>query len=149
MWFVFPKGTSGVSIQQQEFKPELKDDETGEEYFRAPDHFAAILVGMLKFNQKTPPERLNPPADLPKPDPDRDGAIGKLAHDLAGARADVEALRADNRALTNENSELRKQNHLQEQIIGALRQRLEDADIDPDKEEELTPPVGKPAPKAA
>lgn len=45
MWFSFPPGSSGCSIQSQNFTSEFTDAE-GRDWFRAPDHFAPKILGM-------------------------------------------------------------------------------------------------------
>lgn len=64
MWFRFPKDVTQISVQQQLFVPEIEDAE-GHGLFRAPDHFAAIILDQPGFSV---PGELpkDAPEDLPK-----------------------------------------------------------------------------------
>ena len=91
MWFAFPEGTDAITVQLQEFHVEAKDEQ-GREYFRAPDHFAAIILDLPGFKTAKPPE--GSPADLPLADPLRDGAIGQLTSQIDALKAENESLKA-------------------------------------------------------
>lgn len=91
MWFQLPDGTDQVSVELQTFKSEVKDKE-GRQYFRAPDHFAPLILDLPGFRQaKTPPD--GAPPDLPKSDPLRDGAIGQLGSEVSALKTENEALK--------------------------------------------------------
>jgi hypothetical protein len=99
MWFRLPKGTSGISVQNQEFSAEATDAE-GNEYFRAPDHFAPLILDMPGFVSVGAPPGTDLP-DLPKADPERDTAITRMT-------ATVQSLEAERDTLLKENAELRE-----------------------------------------
>lgn len=133
MWFAFPKGVSAASFQQQDFKPEVTD-EKGRGYFRAPNHFAPVILGVPGFVQLEPPPSAGAPADLPAPDPLRDGALAQmgreiesLKRELASARADVVSGHAAFAAVTKERDLLRSR-------VLELQKQLEDAADDKDNE---------------
>lgn len=64
MWFRFPRGTSGVSVELQEFSPEVEDAE-GLGYFRAPDYLSAKILDLPGFVRLDPPEGLTDLGDIP------------------------------------------------------------------------------------
>lgn len=97
MWFEFPKGTDQINVQLQEFRTEFTGED-GREYFRAPDHFAGIILDLPGFKSVRPPE--GAPEDLPKADPLRDGAINQLG-------SQNEALKMENESLKAANAEIR------------------------------------------
>lgn len=134
MWFSFPKGCSGISVERQEFGIEYSDDK-GTNYFRAPDHFAPKILAIGGFTMVDPPA--GAPDDLPKADPLRDGAIAELTAtaeaqktQLQNMRSDLEASTSRIVALSNENSDLRKLTERQSEQIEQLRELLQDADVD-------------------
>jgi hypothetical protein len=93
MWFKMPKGTTSASFQQQSFAVEVTDDK-GRGYFRAPDHFAPLILmgpGFELANEV--PE--GAPDDLPRADPLRDTAIGNLTAELSALRIECKTLRED------------------------------------------------------
>jgi hypothetical protein len=93
MWFMFPPEADRISVQQQEFVTELKDKD-GRGLFRAPAHFASLILALKGFAPVTDvPE--GAPADLPIQDPLRDGAI----HDLTGK---ITTLEGQVRSLTED-----------------------------------------------
>ncbi len=100
MWFLFPEGSDRISVQQQEFASEFVDAD-GRQYFRAPDHFAGIILDQPGFRSVKPPE--GAPEDLPLADPLRDGAIGQLG-------SQVDALKLENTSLKAANTELKATN---------------------------------------
>jgi len=86
MWFKFPEGTTQISIEQQIFTAE-SEDKDGNAYFRAPDHFAPIILGLGGFTRATEDQLpKDAPADLPKSDPERAAAIDVLSADHAALR---------------------------------------------------------------
>jgi len=90
VWFRFPPGTREISVQQQNFFPEAKD-ENGHDCFRAPDHFASLILDLPGFGEGKP---IGNPEDLPKVDPLRDGAIAQLAGQVEGLKVENESLKA-------------------------------------------------------
>lgn len=134
MWFSMPKGCGGITVERQEFSVEAKDDK-GVGYFRAPDHFAPRILSLgAGFAMATPPE--GAPADLPKDDPLRDGAIVELTKVSEAQKIEIQDLRADLIAATsrvtafnNENTELKTKLMAKEKEIEELREQLEDKDL--------------------
>lgn len=131
MWFRMPEGTSGVSVELQEFKAEAKD-EAGFGYFRAPAHFAPRILAIPGFLMAEPPE--GAPPDLPQPDPLRDGAISDLTRaqealkmENTGLRTDLEAANARLRAMETSIKELQGAITARDIKIAALEEQIEDA----------------------
>ena len=63
-WFQLPSDVSSISVERQSFKPEFKDDNNNR-YFRAPEHFAAQILGMnIGIKQVAPGEGW--PEDIPR-----------------------------------------------------------------------------------
>jgi hypothetical protein len=91
MWFQFPTDTNAISVQNQEFRAEVRDGE-GREYFRAPDHFAPIILDQPGFAAKSPPN--TDLGDLPAKDPLRDGALAQLTAQVGSSRQEIDTLKA-------------------------------------------------------
>jgi hypothetical protein len=89
MWFRFPEGTREISVQLQNFFPEAKDED-GRDCFRAPDHFAPIILDLPGFGQGKP---IGNPKDLPKDDLIKDTALSQLAGQVEGLKVENEALK--------------------------------------------------------
>lgn len=132
MWFKFPKGCDAVSVERQSFRSEATDAE-GRGYFRAPPHFAARILAMnLGFvADVSPPE--GSPADFPKEDPLRDGAIAELTKanealrlEIAALRSDLEAERAKSRAIATERNDFADKISKLNATIEGLQEQLED-----------------------
>lgn len=130
MWFVMPEGCNGVAVQLQQFECEIRDDD-GRGYFRAPDHFAPLILSIGGFAIAQPPE--GAPEDLPKADPLRDGAIAQLSKEteglkleLAGAVQDLVAARAQLKATELERNKLNDRVREQLREIEALKEQIED-----------------------
>ena len=144
MWFAFPQGYDRITVERQEFVPEVTDEE-GRKYFRAPNHFAPQILAFKGFvHVENPPE--GSPADLPLPDPLRDGAISQLTREkeglqreLANARTDLGVANARIAALVNENGQYKDTVQKQIARIGELEEQLE---------ESVSPPAPLPAKKA-
>ena len=93
MWFRMPEGCGGISVERQEFFPEIRD-EKGFGYFRAPNHFAPrILMNKGFVAVERPPE--GAPEDLPNADPLRDGAISDLTKTVDALKLEAGGLRSD------------------------------------------------------
>lgn len=131
MWFEAPAGFGGISVQRQEFVPEIKDEE-GRVYFRAPDHFAPLIlnVGGFKIVEKPPADF---PEDLPRADPLRDGAIAQLSKEgeaqkleMKGLREDLSVAVAKISALIAEKADLMAKLKVAEEKIASLEDELED-----------------------
>src|SRR6266446_1434113 len=96
MWFRFPEGVTEINCQQQSFVTEITDT-NGRGYFRAPNHFSSIILGIKGFRVAEPPA--GAPEDLPLPDPLRDGAIEDLARKNAALEAETSNMRTDMSAM--------------------------------------------------
>lgn len=130
MWFQFPKGAESISVQQQQFSIEASDEE-GRGYFRAPDHFAGLILDVPGFSAKEPPNTDLP--DLPKADPLRDGAIGDLGRKLDASQTETRELRedlnrvsAELRAMADENRALKTAMAILEKDNSDLKERLDE-----------------------
>jgi flagellar motility protein MotE (MotC chaperone) len=134
MWFQFPQGVNGISVELQHFVPEFKDQK-GNNYFRAPDHFAPRILALKGFTTVTDlPE--GAPEDLPRADPQRDGAITELTQTVEAQRRDLQNLRSDLgaanariQALSNDKVELMKKLEDSEALVTGLREQLEDKGV--------------------
>jgi len=119
MWFKFPEGTTQVSVEQQTFSPEYKDDQ-GYEYFRAPDHFAPLILGFKDFKARAP-QGDDVPDDI-RTLPSKDALV------LDSMTSQLEALKAENAQLRttiqvgrDENDSLRKQLAESQQQVNELK----------------------------
>lgn len=102
MWFRFPEGTTQISIEQQIFTAESKDAD-GNEYFRAPDHFAPIILGLGGFTRVSEDQLpKGAPPDLPKHDPARAEAIDMLSADHAALKDQYNLQVEQNQAMHKE-----------------------------------------------
>lgn len=92
MWFRMPRGTSGVSVEMQEFKVEVVDAE-GLGYFRAPDYLAPKIIDLPGFAVALPPDNTDledfPPGKGATPN---DSAIADLAAQLQATTADRDSV---------------------------------------------------------
>jgi hypothetical protein len=105
MWFRFPEGVGAISVEGQEFIPEVRDS-AGRNYFRAPDHFAPKILGEQDFVAATPETDL---PDLPQADPDRDSAIVLLQTQVSSLTMERDGLAAENASLKLQLEELQKE----------------------------------------
>ena len=105
MWFRFPEGVGGISVEGQEFDPEFVDKE-GVSYFRAPDHFAPRILGEDGFRAVAAPPDANLP-DLPTVDTSREGAILALQAKVDALELEREGLRTQVASLTTDIEALR------------------------------------------
>lgn len=131
MWFILPEGADGISVERQYFACEIRDGD-GRGYFRAPDHFAPVILNVPGFALAEPPD--GAPADLPRADPERDGAIASLSAaneslrlEISGLSGDLAAMRAEMLALRNERDSLK--NRVEELLrsIAEIKQEVDDA----------------------
>ena len=121
MWFQFPEGTTEISVQQMNFKPEF-EDKFGGKYFRAPDHFAPIILALPKFKAV---------ADMPEGAPEDAGVdftlggdnltIRQLTADLGAARLENEQLNAALASFRAESEDLKLQNYNLKNDLEALK----------------------------
>ena len=131
MWMRFPRGVSSVNCQLQNFKTEAQDPD-GRDYFRVPNHFAPILLGIPGFEVAEPPDGTDL-TDLPQADPLRDGAIAELTQKAESAVRELGLIRAD---LNATNAKLHAEENEKNKALDAaatlakenedLRARLED-----------------------
>src|SRR6266566_109552 len=100
MWFKFPPGMSGISVAQQEFNTEFTDEE-GKNYFRAPDHFASLILDGTRIAaiQVPPP---GAPEDLPK-------VSSPEANNIIQLTGQMEALKLDKNGLESTVAALKAQ----------------------------------------
>lgn len=89
MWFRLPKGTSGVSVELQEFETEVVDAE-GLGYFRAPEYLAAKILDLPGFVHFNPPEGLTDLDDIPSRSSPSDNAISDLTSQLQTTTASLD-----------------------------------------------------------
>lgn len=121
MWFRFPEGIDNISVEQQNFQSEYEDKDRVK-YFRAPDHFAPVILDLQGFTRMaTPPE--GAPPDLPKEDPEASRALGNLA-------SQVDALKQDNLNLREENMALIAERDMLSARVAAAEAKVEP---EPDK----------------
>ena len=131
MWFKFPEGTTAISVQQQNFRPEFKD-ESGRDLFRAPAHFASDILRNRGFEALgSAPE--GAPEDLVAPDPLRDGVIldmgarvAGLEAELSNERTNTSALRAELGAALHERDLLKLKLHEVTQELETLKSEAEE-----------------------
>lgn len=100
MWFRFPEGTTGISVQGQEFGAEVEGSD-GRMYFRAPDHFAPLIIDMPGFDAVGAPPNTDLP-DLPQFDPERDSAFVRMSAQIKSLEAERNSLREENAALQSQ-----------------------------------------------
>lgn len=119
MWFKFPEGVTEISVQQQNFYPEIVDPKDGKQCFRAPAHFSGLILGLKGFSRTEPPE--GAPDDLlPMVDPGRDATINELRHKVFELETQLSNAKADLAEMTLERDELK------------LKAELPDADDEDD-----------------
>lgn len=133
MWFTFPEGVKGIAVELQHFAPEFRD-ESGRDYFRAPDHFAPRILTIKGFAIADPPE--GAPEDLPRADPLRDGAISELTRfsesqkiEIQNLRSDLSVAAAKIMAFSNEKANFLQQIEEKDALIESLREQLEDKGV--------------------
>lgn len=87
MWFRMPPGTSGVSVELQEFETEVRDAD-GLGYFRAPEYLAPKILDLPGFAAFRPPEGLTDLEDLPVKNV-HDNAVSDLVSQLSTTKASL------------------------------------------------------------
>lgn len=148
MWFKFPPGTDQISIEQQIFSVEHKDKD-GVGYFRAPDHFAPMILDLSGYTRVAQPE--GAPEDLEPIDPKRAEATDKLAAALAASQEENQLLRQQLGEARRNHDELRtRHDDLQTELTG-IRNNQPDRKLDPGATTPSTaqPPVAKEKPDAS
>ena len=130
MWFKFPQGVEGISVERQEFSVEATDA-AGGKYFRAPEHFASRILEINGFTLAGESLPEDAPADIPQLDPERDGAIQALSAANEALKLEVQTLRSDLNgaqasiaALTTQNGELTEQLHQATAKVEQLEEEL-------------------------
>lgn len=148
MWFKLQDGMTNISVAQQHFKAEIKD-EKGRGYFRAPPHFAGLL-SMVNIIATDPPEGAD--KDLPDVSPALDQAMDAMTKRAQALEAEVFNLRADNgsamgqvSSLMRENDMLRQENIRLSKEVDALMDKLEDEGKDVEDEESKPSALASPA----
>lgn len=96
MWFRFPDGVDQISVEQQLFRAEATGED-GSRLFRAPDHFAPIILELGGFSKAAQPP--DGPPDLIPENPVSSLALERLAEQ-------VEALLEENQRLRYQVSDL-------------------------------------------
>jgi hypothetical protein len=100
MWFKLAEGATGISVQGQEFSAEVIDEE-GRGFFRAPDHFAPLILDLKGFEAVGAPPGTDLP-DLPQADPERDTAITRMTMQIQSLTNERDALREQNKELQDQ-----------------------------------------------
>lgn len=131
MWLQMPRGCESISIEQQNFVVEARDDD-GNGYCRVPNHFVPRVLRINGFRRADPPA--GAPDDLPLPDPLRDGAIADLTKTVEAQKRQIETTTSDlnaavaalkgantaKSALAAENANLKRRvSELEEQLADA------------------------------
>lgn len=106
MWFKFPDGVDQISVEQQVFIPEHEDKKSGGRFFRAPDHFAATILGQPGFERVQQPE--GAPEDFPKEDPRSAKVVDELSLANQALQQELVMLRQENKDLAAERDGLKK-----------------------------------------
>lgn len=122
MWFRFPEGVTSISVEQQAFGPEFTDKKTGQNWFRAPDHFAAKILDLQGFFAGEPPE--GAPEDLPKEDPARDSAFGQMSGQIGNLQLENDNLKASLAEVSAERDDLKLKLYESEQRVTELAEQL-------------------------
>jgi hypothetical protein len=130
MWFRMPQGVAGISVERQNFQPDIEFE--GRAYFRAPDHFAPRILANKGFELvEKPPEGF--PEDIPRADPLRDGAIAELTatvealkRENGDLRTDLNATVAKAGALVKERDELQAKLDEANRKVEELEEKIED-----------------------
>lgn len=147
MWFRFPAGTDQISIEQQSFMVE-HEDKDGVKYFRAPDHFAPVILGLSGFTRVDQPE--GAPKDLEPIDPKRAEATDKLAAEVASLQEENQLLRQQLGEARRNHDELRtRHDDLQAELVG-IKNNQADLKLDPGATTPSTaqPPIARENPNA-
>lgn len=106
MWMRFPDNTSGISVEQQEFKPEFIDKDE-RRYARFPDHFVPRVLDLnMGFAVVGQPE--GAPEDLPPSE--QTSAIADMGIQVNRLNEDLVHLQAANRTLSEDNTKLKAEN---------------------------------------
>ena len=125
MWFKFPEGVTEISVQQMNFHSEF-EDESGAQYFRAPDHFAHYILALPKFiSVESMPE--GAPSDLNPTDTLRDTTIGRLTAELSASKLEVEQLHGAIASFRAQNDDLKLALHNATEEIKNLKADLEES----------------------
>jgi len=106
MWFQFPEGVTEISVQQQSFKMEHEDG-SGNKYFRAPAHFAPIILSLPKFKAVADMPEGAPEDSGPVIDSSSDSTIAQLTASLNASRLENEQLNAALASFRAQNDDLK------------------------------------------
>lgn len=132
MWVRFPPGVTGLSMHQQQFGPEVQDEQ-GRMYARVPPHFAPHITALNLGYEFADPEATDLP-DLPKFDPERDEAIEVLTRENEGLKAEISSMRTDFGQMTASLAALANQRDELQAKIHQLEAELEDLKEEKDNE---------------
>lgn len=117
MWFRFPEGVTEISVEQQNFHPEVERERSvGERkvqfgFFRAPDHFAPTILGLgMGFLSETPEGDLS---ELPpmQSGPPPASSTGISSVEVEALRNEASELRARLASVMAERDDLRVRAH--------------------------------------
>lgn len=134
MWFQFPPGAESITVQRQNFGVEITDDK-GIGYFRAPSHFAPVILAIPGFGLAR-----DLPADAPADNTGtgtQEKAVSSLAASLEakdmeiqGLRADLNAAMAETAALRDKNVQLLAENDKLQDLMDSVEQYLDDKGVE-------------------
>lgn len=132
MWFKFPVGVTAISVQQQQFVAEHTDEDGGL-YFRAPDHFAPLILALKDFGIASQPKGAPPdldPNDRVKSDAisQLGGTVTQLQRELADSQAGLIAV---NRDLQTKTAELAQANGIVNQLTARIKELEEELEERP------------------
>jgi hypothetical protein len=118
MWFSFPDGVDQINVQLQSFFVEARDAD-GHGCFRAPDHFAPLILDLPGFGLGKP---LGDLQDLPSQDPEQASQIRQLASQIEGLKIKNDNLRASLAELQAERDDLKGKNFELEAEMSQLKE---------------------------
>lgn len=142
MWFKFAPGVSGITVERQQFNIEFTD-ERGDNYFRAPAHFAPRILIVPGFAQVTPD---GAPDDLPKEMPEQEAAIAELGRENGALKDTIGDLRSDLIAASKQVAVLAQERDEALKRVAELEAKV--AELEEDDEDAPAAVVPLPARKA-
>lgn len=132
MWFRFPEGVTQISVSQQLFVTEIVDSE-GRGLFRAPDHFAAIILDQPGFSVPAELPK-DAPEDLPKTlDPEISNEVAALAGQLRQRDFEIDNLKASLAEASMERDSLRVELREIKTELDNLKVESEEKKVEPEK----------------
>lgn len=130
MWFKFPEGSDQINIEQQTFHVEAEDEEG--KYFRAPDHFAPVILGLAGFSRVTKVLK-GAPKDLPKSDPQSGRALDKMSTEYDALKQEHTRLLSEHVALIAERDGLKDDLADAEKEVEGLKKKIDELTVDEGK----------------